>query len=88
MCLHVKQQSRAAYTALVIAAAAVTSLLALASLRSWPAAAVNVATHLAMLFVCPWCLLAIGKFKAQINGPWDEAVPRMDVVLRQGSLTR
>lgn len=27
--------------------------------------------------VCPWWLVRIHKFKAAINGPWDEAVPRL-----------
>ena len=26
-------------------------------------------------FVCPLCLMRVQKCKAQINGPWDEAVP-------------
>jgi phosphatidylinositol glycan class C protein len=34
----------------------------------------------ALLFVtliCPMWLVRIHKFKAQINGPWDEAVPHL-----------
>lgn len=27
--------------------------------------------------VCPYWLVHIQKFKAKINGPWDEAVPRI-----------
>lgn len=40
-------------------------------------------------FICPWWLVRIHKFKAAINGPWDEAVPRLSrAVTRQLSLAR
>ncbi|PRW60685.1 phosphatidylinositol N-acetylglucosaminyltransferase [Chlorella sorokiniana] len=32
--------------------------------------------------VCPWWLVRIHKFKAAINGPWDEAVPRLSQRVR------
>ena len=32
-------------------------------------------------FVCPYCLVRIHKFKAKINGPWDEAVPAIPTSL-------
>lgn len=32
-------------------------------------------------FVCPWSLVRIHKFKAKINGPWDEAVPQIPTSL-------
>lgn len=32
---------------------------------------------LGVSFVCPYWLVHIQKFKAKINGPWDEAVPRI-----------
>jgi len=36
--------------------------------------------------LCPMWLVKIHKFKAQINGPWDEAVPRLSwlVVRKKG----
>jgi phosphatidylinositol glycan class C protein len=35
-------------------------------------------------FICPMWLVRIHKFKAAINGPWDEAVPRLSrAVTRQ-----
>ncbi len=30
-------------------------------------------------FVCPLCLMRVQKCKAQINGPWDEAVPSIQM---------
>lgn len=34
--------------------------------------------------ICPMWLVRIHKFKAAINGPWDEAVPRLSrAVMRQ-----
>ena len=45
-----------------------------------------VAVHVALVFVCPAVLLSAHKFKAQITGPWDEAVPRMDVLVRESSI--
>jgi phosphatidylinositol glycan class C protein len=30
-------------------------------------------------FICPMWLVRIQKFKAQINGPWDEAVPKISL---------
>lgn len=40
--------------------------------------------------LCPMWLVRVGKFKAQINGPWDEAVPKLsrDVSLRVASPRR
>ncbi len=40
--------------------------------------------------ICPMWLVRVGKFKAQINGPWDEAVPKLsrDVSLRVASPRR
>jgi hypothetical protein len=32
--------------------------------------------------VCPYWLVHIQKFKAKINGPWDEAVPKLATTLR------
>jgi len=33
------------------------------------------AAVLAVSFLFPWQLVSITKYKAKINGPWDEAVP-------------
>ncbi|GAX85173.1 hypothetical protein CEUSTIGMA_g12591.t1, partial [Chlamydomonas eustigma] len=38
-------------------------------------------------FICPWWLVSIHKFKAQINGPWDEAVPHVSAQLRDSVAT-
>ncbi|KAF5843860.1 phosphatidylinositol N-acetylglucosaminyltransferase subunit C [Dunaliella salina] len=38
-------------------------------------AASLVAAVLAISFLFPWQLVSITKYKAKINGPWDEAVP-------------
>lgn len=32
---------------------------------------------LLIVFLCPMWLVRIEKFKANINGPWDEAVPKL-----------
>ncbi|KAL4854296.1 Phosphatidylinositol N-acetylglucosaminyltransferase GPI2 subunit [Chlorella vulgaris] len=34
-------------------------------------------------FICPMWLVRIHKFKAAINGPWDEAVPRLSRAVTQ-----
>ena len=39
-------------------------------------------------FVCPLFLVKMHKFKAQINGPWDEAVPRISSKLQNRYRTR
>ena len=36
-----------------------------------------VCTLVLITFICPMWLVRIHKFKAQINGPWDEAVPNI-----------
>ncbi len=33
--------------------------------------------HALVALACPWALVRITKYKTQINGPWDEAVPHM-----------
>ncbi|CAD7703032.1 unnamed protein product [Ostreobium quekettii] len=38
-------------------------------------------TVLLVSFVCPLALVRLHKFKAKINGPWDEAVPSVPVRL-------
>jgi phosphatidylinositol glycan class C protein len=32
-------------------------------------------------FICPMWLVRIQKYKAQINGPWDEAIPKLSMAL-------
>jgi phosphatidylinositol glycan class C protein len=39
---------------------------------------------LGVSFVCPYWLVHIQKFKAKINGPWDEAVPRIPTSIQRG----
>jgi phosphatidylinositol N-acetylglucosaminyltransferase subunit C len=34
-----------------------------------------------VVVLCPMWLLRMHKFKAQINGPWDEAVPKLGSIL-------
>eukprot|EP00890_Picochlorum_soloecismus_P004289 jgi/Picsp_1/4861/NSC_02226-R1_phosphatidylinositol n-acetylglucosaminyltransferase subunit c len=36
-----------------------------------------ICTLLLIVFLCPMWLVRIEKFKANINGPWDEAVPKL-----------
>jgi len=36
-------------------------------------------------FACPYWLVHIQKFKAKINGPWDEAVPRIPTSIHSRS---
>jgi phosphatidylinositol glycan class C protein len=40
---------------------------------------------LGVSFVCPYWLVHIQKFKAKINGPWDEAVPRIPTSIHSRS---
>lgn len=40
---------------------------------------------LSVSFVCPYWLVHIQKFKAKINGPWDEAVPRIPTSIHSRS---
>lgn len=35
------------------------------------------AVLLLVIFLCPMWLVRIEKFKAHLNGPWDEAVPHL-----------
>mmetsp|Transcript_4888 Transcript_4888/g.10496 ORF Transcript_4888/g.10496 Transcript_4888/m.10496 type:complete len:417 (+) Transcript_4888:76-1326(+) len=61
----------------------VTTLLLLAGALvllaplSTPLAALFVGAVICVTFLCPLWLVSIHKFKAQINGPWDEAVPHI-----------
>ena len=75
----VRRYIRTASLAAHVALTAVMALAALALLSRLSRAlgAVFVAAVLGVSFVCPFWLVHIQKFKAKINGPWDEAVPRM-----------
>ena len=85
-CQFIKRHSPAAYSVAVATSAVATSLLLTLSLaRPTAWVAVYVCFHLGLLFACPACLLSAHKFKAQINGPWDEAVPRMDLLVQESS---
>jgi phosphatidylinositol glycan class C protein len=72
---YVRAASLGAHVGLTAAmAAAAAALLA----RLSPAlACVFVGLVLFVSLACPWWLVHIHKFKAKINGPWDEAVPQV-----------
>uniref|UniRef100_A0A383WEY0 Phosphatidylinositol N-acetylglucosaminyltransferase subunit C n=1 Tax=Tetradesmus obliquus TaxID=3088 RepID=A0A383WEY0_TETOB len=72
---YIRNASLTAHVLLTAAmtAAAVLLLLPLSRLLT----AAYVAVVLSVSFVCPYWLVHIQKFKAKINGPWDEAVPKI-----------
>lgn len=72
---YIRNASLTAHVLLTAAmtAAAVLLLLPLSRLLT----AAYVAAVLSVSFVCPYWLVHIQKFKAMINGPWDEAVPKI-----------
>lgn len=79
---YVRAASSAAHVALTAAmAAAAAALLAALSAR---AAALFCAAVLFVSLLCPLWLVRIHKFKAKINGPWDEAVPHVPTHLLVG----
>lgn len=82
-CQFLKRHATATYTATVIASAATTA--AFLSHYSWLWLSVYSGLHITLVFVCPACLLSAHKFKAQINGPWDEAVPHMELLVRESA---
>lgn len=70
---YVKVRSAAANQALTIAMHLVVLILLFVMSAS---VALLYAVMLSFVtFVCPLCLMRVQKCKAQINGPWDEAVP-------------
>jgi phosphatidylinositol glycan class C protein len=77
---HVCAASLAAHLALTaaMALAALALLLPLSRVLSGAFAAAVAGVTL----VCPYWLVHIQKFKAKINGPWDEAVPKLATTLR------
>ena len=82
-CQFIKRHSPTAYSTAVATSALVTTHLLGAHPRLWQL--MYGALHVALVFVCPACMLSAHKFKAQINGPWDEAVPRLDLLVKESS---
>jgi phosphatidylinositol glycan class C protein len=72
---YVRQASLAAHVGLTVCMAAAAAAL-LAPLSA-PLAAVFVFKVLFVSLLCPWWMVRTHKFKAKINGPWDEAVPHV-----------
>ena len=70
---YIKTKSVAADQALAVAMH--TTVFVLFMLLSVSVASVYVLLLYFLTFVCPLCLMRVQKYKAQINGPWDEAVP-------------
>lgn len=69
---YIRRASVAAHVGLTVAmAAAAAALLAPLSVLL---TAVFLVKVIFVSFICPWWLVHIHKFKAKINGPWDEAV--------------
>ncbi|PSC75905.1 phosphatidylinositolN-acetylglucosaminyltran sfe ra sesubunit c [Micractinium conductrix] len=68
--------AHAALTAGMIGAAA-----ALLARQSALATSAYCCALLFITFICPMWLVRIHKFKAAINGPWDEAVPRLSAAV-------
>ena len=60
----------------------VTVSLSLSAAVSLIASVVVVGCLLFVSLVCPIFLVRMHKFKAKINGPWDEAVPRIPLKLK------
>jgi phosphatidylinositol glycan class C protein len=76
---YIRNASMTAHLLLTAAMAATAALLLLP--LSLAATAAFVVGVLSVSFVCPYWLVHIQKFKAKINGPWDEAVPQMPLNL-------
>ena len=70
---YIRQASITAHVVLTVTMVT-TALLLLWPLSRW-LAALFLSSILAVSFLCPRWLVSIHKFKAKINGPWDEAVP-------------
>lgn len=78
------------HRASTLAHACLTLLMSLAAAALlWPLspvlAALLVITLALVIVVCPWWLVSSHKFKAKINGPWDEAVPHIPHELQRGA---
>jgi hypothetical protein len=74
-CQHILRVSALAFSLIVLLSALITSVLLLP--YPWPWMAMYMLLHLTLVFVCPAYMLSAHKLKTQINGPWDEAVPRL-----------
>ena len=70
---YIRQASTAAHLALTAAMALAAAALLLP--LSAPLAALFLSAVVGVSGICPRWLVRIHKFKAKINGPWDEAVP-------------
>ena len=72
---YLRQAAPAAYVVLTVlmplAAMALMAPLSLVLMFAFSAAVLFVS------LLCPFWLVRIHKFKAKINGPWDEAVPEL-----------
>ena len=55
------------------------SVLMLLVVMSVSVASIYAAMLVFVTFVCPLCLMRVQKCKAQINGPWDEAIPSIQM---------
>lgn len=71
--------SPAAHVATTVGLAA--TALCLLAVQSRLVAIAFAGACLFIAFACPAWLVRIHKFKAQINGPWDEAAPRLSARL-------
>jgi hypothetical protein len=74
-CQHLLSASPLAHTLIVFGSALCTTLLLLPYPLPWMC--VYVLLHATLVFICPAYMLSAHKLKTQINGPWDEAVPRL-----------
>lgn len=77
-------------TASMTAHVTLTCIMALvALLLLWPLSGVLsglfLLAALSISFVCPYWLVHIHKFKSKINGPWDEAVPKVPTSIHAGT---
>jgi phosphatidylinositol glycan class C protein len=72
----VRRASLAAHLAAAALLAAVTCV-ACWRIAGGVAGAALAAAHCGLTAACPAVLIRIHKFKANINGPWDEAVPHL-----------
>eukprot|EP00878_Enallax_costatus_P005691 GHUV01005968.1.p1 GENE.GHUV01005968.1~~GHUV01005968.1.p1 ORF type:complete len:398 (+),score=100.30 GHUV01005968.1:2189-3382(+) len=83
---YIRNASLTAHIVLTVAMVAAAMLLLLPLSRVITAA--FVASVVGVSFVCPYWLVHIQKFKAKINGPWDEAVPKIPTSLYSSSGSR
>ncbi|GMH40411.1 hypothetical protein BSKO_08315 [Bryopsis sp. KO-2023] len=78
---YVCQASMVVHLALTLAMLAISVLLAA------PLSVLLTSMYCAVVgfvsLICPLFLVNLHKFKAKINGPWDEAVPRIPMTLRK-----